>query len=197
MSNPQRVGINTNVKQFNTTTESTYWKYIKKENTLEPTILSANLHINGNLTVDGSIYNPSDVHVKENIQIIHGEEKNLSNLNPIKYTYDYDENKINHFGLSAQEVEKYYPNLVNEISMGSDTTLKTINYIELIPLLICKINTLEKEIEDLKKDAPLAKKSHISELYETDAIYRFINDVNISISNIKTILRKKLKVAIM
>jgi hypothetical protein len=197
MSNPQRVGINTNVKQFNTSIESNYWKYIKKENTLEPNILSANLHITGNLTVDGSIYNPSDVHVKENIQIIHGEEKNLSNLNPIKYTYDYDENKINHFGLSAQEVEKYYPNLVNEISMGSDTTLKTINYIELIPLLICKIHALEKEIADLKKEKNTLKKTNISELYDNDAIYRFINEVKISISDIKTILRKKLKVAIM
>ena len=40
-------------------------------------------------------------------------------------------------------------------------------------------------------------KNNISELYETDAIYRFINEVKISINEIKSILRKKLKVGIM
>lgn len=196
MSNPQRVGINTNVKQFNTSRGSNYWKYVKKENTLEANIPTANLHIIGNLTVDGSIFNPSDIHVKENVQKINGEEKLLSQLNPIIYTYDYDDEKIKHFGLSAQEVENYYPNLVNEIN-HSDKSLKTINYIELIPLLISKINLLENEIVDLKKEKNASTNINISDLYETDSIYRFINEVKISISDIKSILRKKLKVAIM
>lgn len=51
-----------------------------------------------------------------------------------------------HHGLSAEEVEQVYPELVYELSDGS----KKINYIELIPILLQAINNLQAEIDELK-----------------------------------------------
>lgn len=53
-----------------------------------------------------------------------------------------------HFGLSAQELQEIYPNLVME---GQDGYL-AINYIELIPLLIRSIQDLKQELNELKSD---------------------------------------------
>ena len=53
-----------------------------------------------------------------------------------------------HFGLSAQELQDIYPNLVTE---GQDGYL-AINYIELVPLLIRSIQDLKQELDELKSD---------------------------------------------
>ena len=52
-----------------------------------------------------------------------------------------------HFGLSAQELQDIYPNLVD---VGQDSYL-TINYVELVPLLIQSIQELKNEIDMLKE----------------------------------------------
>ena len=200
MSNPQRVGLNTNVKQFNTTKSENYWKYIKRpSNTLEPNILNANLHVRGNLIVDGSISNPSDINVKDNLVIIDGEEIHLTKLSPIQYTYNNDETKQIHYGLSAQELEKYYPCLVNNtIRDGSE--IKVVNYIELIPLLLVKIKSMEKEIKSLKENEKIKtetkEKSSVSYNDNDDIIYRTIAKLKTSVDNIKSTLQKRLKIFI-
>jgi hypothetical protein len=51
-----------------------------------------------------------------------------------------------HFGLSAQELQEIYPDLVME---GQDGYL-AINYIELVPLLIRSIQDLKQELDELK-----------------------------------------------
>lgn len=51
-----------------------------------------------------------------------------------------------HFGLSAQELQEIYPNLVVE---GQDGYL-AVNYIELVPLLIRSIQDLKQELDELK-----------------------------------------------
>ena len=73
--------------------------------------------------------------------------KSLSSLNPIKYEYIGDIYKREHYGLIAQEVEPIYPHLVRDDLFYN---YKSVNYVELIPVLIAKINVLEKEIEELK-----------------------------------------------
>lgn len=51
-----------------------------------------------------------------------------------------------HFGLSAQELQTIYPNLVEE---GQDGYL-AVNYVELVPVLIKAIQELNEEIDALK-----------------------------------------------
>ena len=53
-----------------------------------------------------------------------------------------------HFGISAQELQEIYPNLVME---GQDGKL-TVNYIEMVPLLIRSIQVLKQEIDELKSE---------------------------------------------
>ena len=78
----------------------------------------------------------------------------LSQLRPIKYNYIYDSAKKPHFGLVAQEVLKHAPNLVGEIQDASvsEAPIQTVNYIELIPILLAKINMMQDEITQLKQD---------------------------------------------
>lgn len=153
-SNPQRVGINTNVKQFESPFSFTPWTFNKASNTITPAIKGANLLIQGNLTVLGT-YIPSDINIKENIEVLNETDVDfLSQLRPIKYNYIYDSAKKPHFGLAAQEVFKLAPHLVGEIQddIISDTPIKTVNYIELIPILLAKINKMQDEITQLKQD---------------------------------------------
>jgi hypothetical protein len=157
MSNPLRSGINTNVKQFDTPTLSSFtpWTFNKASNTITPAIKGANLVIQGDLTVSGTIYNPSDINTKENIESLsYTDIEFVSRLKPIKYNYTYDSAKKLHFGLVAQELIQLAPNLVGEIQDDSisDEPIKTVNYIELIPILLAKMNTMQDELTQLKKD---------------------------------------------
>ena len=52
------------------------------------------------------------------------------------------------FGLIAQEVEKIYPNLVNTDNKG----FKSLDYIQLVPLLLLQTNEMERKIEELKNN---------------------------------------------
>jgi hypothetical protein len=154
MSNPQRVGINTNVKQFNTSTSFSPWTFNKASNTITPAIKGANFLIQGDVTVLGTIYNPSDINIKENIEFLtETDVEFVSQLKPIKYNYIYDSEKKPHFGLVAQEVFKHAPNLVGEIQHDSvsDEPIQTVNYVELIPILLAKMNKMQDELNQLKK----------------------------------------------
>ncbi len=162
MSNPQRVGINTNVKQFNTSSGcSALWAFNNPTKTITPTVKGADVLIQGDLTIMGSIYNPSDVNIKENIEILTDDDvKFVSELKPVKYNYIYDSVKKTHFGLIAQEVSLVAPNLVCETQHSrisqddniSNDTIKAVNYIELIPILLAKMNMMQNEINQLKED---------------------------------------------
>jgi hypothetical protein len=57
-----------------------------------------------------------------------------------------DQNK-KRYGLIAQEVEELYPELVNT---NETDGMKSMNYIELIPLLLEQIKDLKKSVEQIK-----------------------------------------------
>lgn len=155
MSNPARVGINTNIKQFDITNLFNIWGFNKSTRTITTTIKEANLLFQGDLTVMGNIYNPSDINIKENIEMLTDLDLEfVSQLKPIKYNYTYDSAKKPHYGLVAQEVAKLAPTLVGEIDDAtiSDTPIQSVNYIELIPILLAKINNMQDEIRQLQKD---------------------------------------------
>ena len=98
---------------------------------------------------------------------------NLMDLNVLKYNYkkrkndyislfgmsqtaekesamveDDAESKVEklHFGISAQELQTVYPNLVEE---GQDGYL-AVNYVELVPVLIQAIQEMQQEIDELR-----------------------------------------------
>lgn len=141
------------IKQFVTSfgpVASWVYKRINNVAYITPQDKSKNVLIEKDLIVNGAIINPSDETVKENINIINQDIfNNITKLTPKSYNYINDESKKQQFGFIAQDVEKLLPELVSEC-YSEDNEIKGINYIQLIPLIIGKMKTMEEEISYLK-----------------------------------------------
>ena len=141
-------------------------------------------YFSGSVKVNGTLFatnisTTSDLCQKENVQKIESSlANNIRLLNPVSYTLKQDtawKNDVDakelqgaHYGLIAQEVQKVYPELVYE--RGDKLS---INYIELIPLLIMKIQELSEEVEDLKtnsKGKTLAHKKNSTDEETIEAV---------------------------
>jgi hypothetical protein len=140
------------IKQFvisGTSTEA-IWYYKRLTNGLVVQTPADNkypVYIANDLYVTGSIFNTSDLKLKDNIDSINIDKTNeLLNLNPVSFTFKSDIEKKIHYGLIAQEIEKIYPELVGNNNLG----YKTVNYIEIIPLLLSKMKIMQNEIDELK-----------------------------------------------
>ncbi len=121
----------------------------------------------------GNVVNTSDIRLKENIESVSEKEGEVSFLDKImsvdvlEYNLkdrtselfsdskDMDEKVTKfvakekakrHFGVSAQELQQFFPNLVEE---GQDGYL-AVNYIELVPVLIRSIQELKQELDEVK-----------------------------------------------
>jgi hypothetical protein len=100
--------------------------------------------IKKNLQVANEITITSSEKEKENIKDINNDVNDILKLNPKEYNYNND-SKL-HFGLIAEDVENVYPNLVSNTEVG-----KSLNYLEIVPLLINKIKDLQNQIDELKR----------------------------------------------
>ena len=115
---------------------------------LTPTIQSTslNVYIPGDLTVIGTIRNPSDEKLKQNISDLNVHEfDKILEIEPKTFSFKNDVDNIKHFGIIAQDLENILPCLVSE-----DKDNKYINYLELIPLMIGKIKLIQEELDELK-----------------------------------------------
>ncbi len=92
----------------------------------------------------GSFYATSDVRLKENIKPFEYRESILDL--PI-YNYDFKQGAKNQIGCLAQDLQKLYPELVNESASG----YLSINESKLVYLLMEEVKQLKAEIEELKK----------------------------------------------
>ena len=141
---------------YNTITND-YWKSINGSNSykfIQPinnnSVYIPNLYVN-TITTSAN-YIVSDVRIKENIQDLNINITDpLMTLIPKEYTFINDKDKEQHFGFIAQEVETLFPNLVKNIpninKQLHNSTVKSINYQEFIPLLLLKIQDLQKQID--------------------------------------------------
>ena len=128
-------------------------------------------YVTGTLTA-GNITTLSDARYKSNIQQINSSAlSKIAALNPVQYTMlsgnaialanteqsdtctmtmttsNEDLTRANqiHYGLLAQEVKELYPELVHEDAAG----VMSINYTELIPLLIQAVQDLSEQVSEL------------------------------------------------
>lgn len=137
-----------------------------------------NVEMLNDLTVTGTIYNPSDRRIKSNIQTIDQALNKILLLRP--YSYEKNTNLIDknpknvllsnaqkeainittqpivEFGLIAQELESIFPELVKttQTTIKNDDTLplKSVNYLGLIPIIIKGMQEQQSQIELLKKE---------------------------------------------
>ena len=137
-------------------------------------------HHTGNLSIRGRLYqlqNLSDVRQKKEVEKLNSSASldKVMKLNPVKFNWkDASKNKNNHkqMGLIAQEAEKVIPSVISESQtmdhihdiskptanpaiaskapLDNVEKLKSIEYTELVPLLISAVQQLTKEIESLK-----------------------------------------------
>lgn len=107
----------------------------------------------GNITCT-SISETSDIRKKTDIHKLNINLSLLDNIYPYSYFYKDDNLKIPHIGLIAQDIEKYFPEIVHT---NKDDGYKSIEYskIGVLTLGICKnlydeIKYLKDEIKNLK-----------------------------------------------
>jgi hypothetical protein len=84
--------------------------------------------------------------LKDNIESINNDDFNK--LNPVSFTFKDDEKNKKHYGFIAQELETLYPELVTNTELG----FKSVNYIEMIPILLSQMKNMQMEIDKLKED---------------------------------------------
>jgi hypothetical protein len=127
----------------------------------------------GNGAYTGSWSHVSDEKLKKDIQPIQNILEKIKQLQPVSYNYDLEKypemglNKKKEFGITAQNLESVFPDMVsNDVFPGksstvtSDSTItqvktppvtyKGVDYIQLIPVLLCAIQEQQKEIEELR-----------------------------------------------
>ena len=105
------------------------------------------LYIPGDIFIDGNIVNLSDSILKHNIQPLSKEITNkILNLKPVSFEYNNDIYNQCHYGFIANELETEYSNLIHNKS-----NIKYIKYLEIIPLLVQKIQQMQTEINELKQ----------------------------------------------
>jgi hypothetical protein len=72
------------------------------------------------------------------------------NLKPSKFTFKNDTSNQIHYGFIAQDFNIEYPELVFIKPDKELNNIKAINYLEIIPLLVSKIQHMQNEIDELK-----------------------------------------------
>lgn len=142
-----------NIKQFVTSSQLAQWIYQRLNNGLvvqTPAATKFPVLIQNDLIVTGSIYNTSDERLKKDIENLN---KNciddLFTINPITFTYKNDFTNKKHYGILAQDLEKVFPELVEN---NNTSGYKTVNYQELIPIMLSKIKKMQEEIDELKQN---------------------------------------------
>jgi len=92
----------------------------------------------------------SDEKLKENIQVVDGALEIVSQLNGV--TFDWKKDGKQSAGVIAQDVEKVFPRAVQEVKeLNGEDTYKTVDYNQIIGLLVESVKELKAEIEELKK----------------------------------------------
>lgn len=126
--------------------------------------------VNGNLYAT-TVTETSDERVKTNISPIKQDALTaVDKLNPVQFQFqqveldetidtlgtkatffspDMDFERL-HYGFIAQEIRELYPNLVHEDGNG----YLSVNYQEIIPLLVMAIKDLKQEVRDLRSNEP-------------------------------------------
>ncbi len=121
---------------------------------------NGNVEVTGELEVAGEIVGASDARLKKDMAPLTDALAKVSQLKPTTYQFRKDEFTNRNFpegtrmGFIAQELEKEFPTLVstgNEVSdiHGNSFDMKSVNYMEVIPLLTKAIQEQQLLIEQL------------------------------------------------
>ena len=112
---------------------------------------TSKLHVVGDTYISGiltatDINSASDIRLKTNIKPFENTLEKIVQINGV--SFNWIDSNAKSGGIIAQDVEKVFPELVN------DGDHKTVNYNGLIGVLVESIKELKQEVEDLKSRLP-------------------------------------------
>jgi|GEM_PF-1411454 hypothetical protein len=126
---------------------------------------TADLGLEGTGYAMGGWVNVSDARLKSDIRPITGAIGLLQQLDGKHYTLTTKRRTIDgavehqqrrQYGLLAQSVESVFPEMVSEkalfLNTGDDTLYKTVDYIQLVPVLVEAVKELQQEVERLRAE---------------------------------------------
>jgi hypothetical protein len=126
------------------TSEQTNYALLVGNGTEETASNALALDYSGNMTISGDLNINSDEKIKNNIESLGATLALLTQIDGKKYNFKHDENNQTKIGLIAQEVEKFFPEIVSQ-----QQGVKSVNYIALIPILINAIKEQQTQINKL------------------------------------------------
>jgi hypothetical protein len=142
------------VKTFPSSVSAPTWIVTNYNNQLviTTTIPKIDVYLQKDLFVDGNIIQLSDARFKENIvDLPESALQLLMQVKPRQYEFKSKNDKGVHYGFIAQELEELFPSLVKKsVNSITKAEVKAVNYLEFIPLLLMKIQDLQKQIDVLK-----------------------------------------------
>lgn len=140
--------------------------FIPSDSRLSENVVSLNERGGGTNTLDNLLsMNVIEYNMKSRILEEHRNDIGKDMTKEERAAYEYlkkDEMKMSsrrHFGIDAEELQKIYPDLVLE---GQDGYL-SVNYVELVPLLIRSIQELKQELDEVKGETKAKAHSFSSE----------------------------------
>lgn len=113
---------------------------------------TGNLETDGNITAYAGLGTPSDIRLKDDIQIIEGAVTKCMALRGV--TFEYKKDKRRATGLIAQEVRRVLPEAVYETQTfdNSEENVLAINYGNMAGLFVEAIKELQNQISELKRE---------------------------------------------
>ena len=147
------------IKTFVDDKQNNLWKvgsYTTTTGTQKSVLTPSSIKYN-NLYIPGDIYctsvvTTSDINLKQDISLIPVDTTDkLMNLKPSSFSFKNDLSNNIHYGFIAQDLENDYPELIQNNPNKMYNNLKSVNYLEIIPLLVHKIQLMQKEINELKE----------------------------------------------
>jgi trimeric autotransporter adhesin len=116
--------------------------------------VGGNMRVNGNICYTGTIAACSDMRYKTNFSSLQNALQKIGQLHAIYYDWKRNEfpqmgfTSERQLGLSAQEVEKLFPEIVQTNAAG----YKAVDYSRLTPVLIEGMKEQQQQIEQLQKE---------------------------------------------
>ena len=142
-----------------------------------------NVHAKGDITAFQTS-NMSDIRLKKNIQPLVGSLEKIKQLQGVSFDWK-DETKGSSIGFVAQDFEKVIPELIKETPdiNNPEQINKSINYGNVVGLLVEAIKEQQKEIEELKQHSH--KPRNLDEMEGFDSIIEEINSLRSEIKRLK------------
>jgi hypothetical protein len=149
INGPVLIGGGTSTGTASQRLQVTGGAYVSGNLGIGTSVPTSTLHVVGDTYISGIVTaadfnSSSDIRLKTNIKPFENTLEKIVQINGV--SFNWIENNAKSGGIIAQDVEKVFPELVN------DGDHKTVNYNGLIGVLVESIKELKQEIEELKQE---------------------------------------------